>query len=113
MANDPVIAKFIYQQAPPTYQVSRYIDWILPYLEQQRAETEKNSTYTYMKNKFEAILKCLQLYAQFEEKYANKFREEEKQQWETLQESGKFTNLDTQEDWLAYSNPDVIKHFPP
>ena len=26
---------------------------------------------------------------------------------------GAFSNLDRTEDWFAWENPDVIKHFPP
>ena len=33
MAKDDVIAKFIYDSTPPTYQYARYSDWIKPYLE--------------------------------------------------------------------------------
>ena len=36
MAKDAVIARYVYQAAPPTYQHSRYSDWIRPYLEFQK-----------------------------------------------------------------------------
>jgi hypothetical protein len=36
MAKDEDIARFVYNSVPPTYQYSRYSDWIRPYLEGQR-----------------------------------------------------------------------------
>jgi hypothetical protein len=33
MAKDDTIALFVYKSAPPTYQSSRFVDWIRPYLE--------------------------------------------------------------------------------
>lgn len=33
MAKDDVIARFVYNAAPPTYQSARFTDWIRPYLE--------------------------------------------------------------------------------
>jgi hypothetical protein len=66
MAKDDVIARFIYSAGPPSYQYSHYHDWIKPYLEGHKAELEKNSSYSYMKSKYDTVLKSLQLYTQFE-----------------------------------------------
>jgi len=43
----------------------------------QKADTEKNSTYSYMKMKYESISKALDYYKVVEEKI-QKFKEEEK-----------------------------------
>ena len=32
MAKDDDIARFVFNAAPPSYQYSRYSDWIRPYL---------------------------------------------------------------------------------
>ncbi len=49
MAKDDQIARFIYNSGPPSYQYARYIDWIRPYLESQKSDLERTSSYTYMK----------------------------------------------------------------
>lgn len=59
MAKDDDIARFVYKTAPPTYQISRYSDWIRTYLENQKHEVEKANSYAYFKNKHDAILKSL------------------------------------------------------
>lgn len=59
MAKDELIARFVYNTAPPTYQNSRYSDWIRPYLEYQKQEVERANSYAYFKNKHDAILKSL------------------------------------------------------
>jgi hypothetical protein len=68
MAKDDDIAKFVYHSAPPTYQQARYSDWIRPYLEHQKADVERSSSYQYYKNKHETILKSLKLLEQYEER---------------------------------------------
>ena len=69
MSKDEAIARFVYKTAPPTYQSARFTDWIRPYLENQRGETEKAGSYnSYFKNKLESILKSLIYLERFEEK---------------------------------------------
>jgi hypothetical protein len=78
MAKDEIIARFVYKTAPPNYQSARFTDWIRPYLESQRMETEKSGSYnSYFKNKYEAVLKSLIYLQRFEEK-VKVFQEEER-----------------------------------
>jgi transposase len=81
MAKDDVIARFVFHAAPHCYQISRYSDWIRPYLEYQKSEVERANSYAYFKNKHDAILKSMTYLEKFEEKVV-KFREEEKEAYE-------------------------------
>jgi hypothetical protein len=81
MAKDDVIARFIYKSSPPSYQYSRYVDWIRPYLESQKSDLERTSSYTYMKQKYDTVIKSLKLYTQFEERAAI-YSAEEKQAYD-------------------------------
>ena len=82
MAKDDTIASFVYKSAPPTYQSSRFIDWIRPYLDVQRAETERSNSYnSYFKAKYDSIIKSLKYLDLFEEK-VKAFKEQERQQYE-------------------------------
>jgi hypothetical protein len=60
MAKDEKVARYVYSQAPPTYNCARYTDWIRPYLEYQKAEVERTNSYAYFKAKHDAILKSLE-----------------------------------------------------
>ena len=83
MAKDDVIARFVYKSAPPTYQSSRFTDWIRPYLEIQRSETERSHSYnSYFKSKFDSIMKSLKHLELFEEK-VKLFKEEERAAYES------------------------------
>ena len=77
MAKDDVIAKFVSQSAPYNYSLSRYSDWIRPYLEFQKTEVERSNSYSYFKNKHDAILKSISYLEKFEEKITI-FKEEER-----------------------------------
>mmetsp|Transcript_23121 Transcript_23121/g.22555 ORF Transcript_23121/g.22555 Transcript_23121/m.22555 type:complete len:118 (+) Transcript_23121:2615-2968(+) len=113
MVNDDMIAEYIYAQGPPSFQTVRYTDWIKPYLDQQKEETEKNATYSYMKNKFDCILEALKLYDQLEANFLTRKREEEKQAADLLGTTDAYANLDRNEDWFAYNHTDVLPHYPP
>jgi hypothetical protein len=76
MAKDDDIARFVYFSAPPTYQTSRYSDWIRPYLESQRNDIERSNSYSYFKSKHDTIIASLSLLEKFEEK-CKQFAEEE------------------------------------
>jgi hypothetical protein len=78
MAKDDDIARFVYFSAPPTYQHAHYSDWIRNYLEVQKSEIDRSSSYSYFKNKLENILKCLILLVKYEEK-VEVFKKEESQ----------------------------------
>jgi hypothetical protein len=69
MAKDEDIARYVYNAAPPTYQCSRYSDWIRPYLEYQKSEVERAGSYSYFKGKHDAILKSLNYLERFENKW--------------------------------------------
>ena len=69
MAKEEHIARHIYFSVPPTYQVPHYSDWIRPYIEYQKADVERSSSFAYFKNKHEAILKCLDYLQRFETKF--------------------------------------------
>lgn len=66
MAKDDDIARFVYYSAPSTYQTARYSDWIRPYLEHQKADVERSSTYQYYKSKHDTLIKSLQLLEKYE-----------------------------------------------
>ena len=69
MAKDDAIAKFVYNTVPPTYQSARFIDWIKPYLEIQRQETERSNSYnSYFKAKYQSILQSLIFWEKFQDK---------------------------------------------
>ena len=70
MAKDDDIARFVFKQPPPTYQMARYTDWIRPYLESQKADIERSNSYSYFKSKHDTILASLKLLTQFDEKAA-------------------------------------------
>lgn len=78
MAKDELIARYVYNAAPPTYQSSRYSDWIRPYLEYQKADVERTNMYAYNKQKYDNILKSLEYLNLFETKWITIFREEER-----------------------------------
>ena len=50
------IARYIYRQAPPSYQYARYSDWFRSYIETQQMELEKSSmaAYTYYQARVKA-----------------------------------------------------------
>lgn len=113
MSKDDVIARFVYNTTPPTYQSARFTDWMLPYLASQRAETEKSGSYTsYFKHKYESVLKALIYFKKFEIK-AEEFQKEQQEAYELqkLQHPEEFEDIE--KNWLAYRNKDVIAHFPP
>ncbi len=80
MAKDEIIARFVYQAAPPTYQAARYSDWIRPYLEFQKQEVERANSYAYFKNKHDAILQSLHYLEKFEER-CKIFKQEERESY--------------------------------
>ena len=112
MSKDIEIARFIYYTGPPTYQYARYCDWIKPYLEGQKSEQERNQQYlSFSKQKYDTIIKGLHLYTKFEETAAL-FNVEDKDNFEKDKAEGiRFQGLTT--NWLAYSNEDVLNHYPP
>jgi len=60
MSKDDVIAKFVYNTVPHTYQFARFTDWFRVYLENQRTETERSNSYnSYFKNKYDSVVKSL------------------------------------------------------
>ncbi len=76
MSKDEEIARYIYSQAPNTYQVARFTDWIRVYLEYQKSDIEKSS-YVYVKDKYAAVLKCIKYLEMYEEKFQSLFKKEE------------------------------------
>ena len=112
MAKDEEVARYVYNQAPPTYQGARYTDWIRPYLEYQKAEVERTNSYAYFKNKHDAILKALDHLKTFEDKWVSQYRQEECEGLERAKQDPTFVE-DVQKDWLAYNHDEVIPHFPP
>lgn len=110
MAKDDVIALFVYKAAPPSYQNSRYSDWIFPYLEFQKQEIERANSYSYFKNKHDNILKSLSYLLKYEEK-CKQFQEQERAELEKFKSQD--AAAEVMQDWLAYKNPEVIEHFPP
>lgn len=113
MSKDDIIARFVYNTPPHTYQFARFTDWFRIYLENQKQETERSTSYNaYFKNKFDSVVKALTYLDRVEVKY-NLFKEEERLAYErTKNEEGKDFE-EVEKDWLAYQNPDVIEHFPP
>ena len=113
MIKDDVIARFVYNTPPHTYQFARFSDWFRGYLENQRTDTERSQGYnSYFKNKFDAIVKSLGYLERVEEKF-KRFQEEDRLAYERAKsEEGKeFEEIE--KDWLAFKNPEVIPHFPP
>ena len=113
MIKDDVIARFVYNTPPHTYQFARFTDWFRNYLENQRQDTERSQGYnSYFKNKFDSIVKSLGYLERVEEKL-KRFEEEDKLAYERAKnEEGKeFEEIE--KDWLAFKNPEVIPHFPP
>ena len=110
MAKDDQIARFVFKSAPATYQGARYTDWIRPYLENQRAEIERNKSFTFYKNKHEAVIKSLIMFERYEER-CEKFKKEEDDQLEQAKAAG--ISQDLNDDWLELQGDEVIKHFPP
>lgn len=111
MAKDEQIARYIYQQAPHTYQLAKFTDWIRSYLEYQRNDIEKSS-YVYVKEKYASVLKCIKYLELFEERYQGKFKQEEQEALQRAEQDPSFQE-DVRKDWFAYQNEEVIKHFPP
>lgn len=112
MAKDELIARYVYRQAPPTYQGARYTDWIRPYLEYQRSEVERTNSYAYFKAKHESILKAIEYLTLFEDSWVSIFKEEECKLLEKAKEDPAFAE-DVMKDWMAFTNSEVISHFPP
>ena len=113
MIKDDVIARFVYNTPPHTYQFARFTDWFRNYLENQKQDTERSQSYnSYFKNKFDCIVKSLGYLERVEEKF-KRFEEEDKIAYERAKsEEGKeFEEIE--KDWLAYKNQEVIPHFPP
>jgi len=113
MIKDDVIARFVYNTPPHTYQFARFTDWFRNYLENQKQDTERSQGYnSYFKNKFDCIVKSLGYLERVEEKF-KRFEEEDKIAYERAKsEEGKeFEEIE--KDWLAYKNQEVIPHFPP
>lgn len=72
------IARYIYRQAPPSYQYARYSDWFKSYIELQQQELEKSTmaAYTYYQARAKATQKAVILLKQFED-ISNRFAEED------------------------------------
>ena len=68
MAKDDDIARFVYRSAPASYQTARYSDWIRPYLESQKGDIERTVAHSYFKNKYDSIVKSLQLLDKYDER---------------------------------------------
>ena len=98
MAKDDKIARFVYRAAPNTYANTRFSDWIRPYLETKRNDTEKNATYAYMKSKYETIIMSLKFLTMYEQK-CDQYRLEDQAQLQKLRAEGGFAGLE--EDWLV------------
>ena len=112
MAKDDDIARFVYRSAPATYQMARYSDWIRPYLENQKAEIERSTGYSYFKAKFDTIVKALSLLEKYEEKCLQ-FKQQDQANVDRIVngEDGFFS--EAQKDWQALKNNEIIGHFPP
>lgn len=113
MASDDAIGRFVYQTPPHTYQFARFTDWFAYYLENQRQDTEKSSSYnSYFKNKHDSVVKSLAYLERVQERF-KVYKEEERAAYERAKtEDGKeFEEIE--KDWLAYQNPNVIEHYPP
>jgi hypothetical protein len=80
--NDPVIFKYVYNCAPPTYQYASYCGWFKSYFATHRAELEKatsaSSGYSqYYENRMSALVQAEHYLQQFEEIVATN-KEQEK-----------------------------------
>jgi hypothetical protein len=62
---DPVIARYIYKMAPHTYQYARYTDWFANYINSQRDEMEKMSSYAYYQSRISSTNKAVLLLEKF------------------------------------------------
>lgn len=107
MAKDEQIARYVYNASPPTYQSSRYSDWIRPYLEYQKADVERTNMYSYNKAKYDNILKSLEYLNLFESRWVSIFKQEESLELEEAQKNPSFVE-DVQRDWLAFNHKEVI-----
>jgi len=70
MNKDDAINLYLYKMTPYNYQSARFTDWIRSFLENQRAELEKNNQYNYMKQKYETIMKSLKIMELVETKWS-------------------------------------------
>ena len=66
MSQDDNVAGYFASLPGPTYCLSRYTDWFLPYLDKQLIDARKGYAGSFSTNKEEIVVKCLSLY----EKYA-------------------------------------------
>ena len=86
MAEDDDIARFVFNTAPPTYQNARFTDWMLPYLENQKNDTEKSgSVNSYFKHKYDSVRAALEHYDKYQSK-AERFQREQQQQFEDFKQ---------------------------
>ena len=60
IAKDNAIQEFVFGLIPPSYQYARYTDWMKNYLDNAKAELDKNAQYGYALNKLEIVKKALQ-----------------------------------------------------
>jgi len=115
---DEVIAKFIYNMPPPSYQMARYTDWFWDYIETQRQEHEKYDQYStlssqsYLQTRINMTKKCLAKWEEFSNGYIKTCREEEDRQIALMQADPAFAESHIGQNWLI-NNPEVIRHWPP
>jgi hypothetical protein len=113
--NDDTICRYVYNMKPHSYQYARYSDWFWSYANDQLKHIVKcmkaNPTVSsfYEKRK-DILIQIFELYKQFDEKvkaYAN----EEFQAMKANMATENFKG--TQEVFMGYTHPEVIRHWPP
>jgi hypothetical protein len=113
--NDPVICKYLYKCAPPTYSYVNYSGWFRSYFTTHRTDLEKatssnvGSYSSYYENRMTVLVQAEEFLAQYDE-ICRRFAEEEKAAFESKPENAFVGLSDT---WMAYNHEDVIPHFPP
>jgi len=112
MRKDRVVADFVYQLPPHTYQYARFADWFRPYLEEQLADQSKSSVATtqYFRNKHDLLVKALAHLDALEPVFA----ELETAQKEKLAKSltGGPEAVELAKDWIGTNSSEVIQHYP-
>ena len=109
---DIEIARYIYRQAPPSYQYSRYSDWFKSYIETQQMELEKSSmaAYSYYQARVKATQKAVILLSQFDE-VSKRFADEDMAALRAVESTDHFKGVQNQ--WFALKSKEIIMHYPP
>lgn len=112
---DPLICKYVYNCAPPTYSYANYCGWFEGYFKTHRGDLEKatstgaGSYSNYYENRMLVLVQAEEYLAQFEE-ICKRYQEEEKAALESKPETS-FVGL--RDTWMAFEHEDVLTHYPP